>query len=147
MSTTKLRLIDALAVAITASLFLFSTGCTKAGPKTYAVKGQLEVTGGDLKALAGHTVEVALDSDPQVRAAGQIQDDGSFTLESLQRGTILKGAAEGTYKARIVLADDDIAARNVAAKSLHPRYLQFDKSGLSLEVPAAQVVSLKVTRW
>jgi hypothetical protein len=146
MSPAKQRFIDAFAVAITAALFFFSAGCTRPGAKTYPVKGQLEVTGGDLKALAGHTVEVALVSDPQVRAAGQIQDDGSFTLETLQQGAILNGAAEGTYKARIVLADDDIAARNLAAKSLHPRYLQFDKSGLSLEVPAAQVVSLKVTR-
>jgi hypothetical protein len=146
MSTTKLRLIDALAIAITASLFLFSTGCTKSGPKTYPVKGQLEVAGGDTKTLAGHTIEVALDSDPHVRAAGQIQDDGSFTLETFHEGAILPGATEGTYKARIILSDDDLAARNLAFKSLHPRFFQFEKSGLSFQVPAAEVVSLKVMR-
>lgn len=146
MSTNKQRFIDALAVAITASLFLFSAGCTKSGPRTYPVKGQVEAPGVDLKTLAGHTVEIAFDSDPQIRAAGQIQDDGSFALETLQGGAILKGAAEGTYKARIVLADDDQASRNLAAKALHPGYFQFEKSGLSVSVPAAEVVSLKVTR-
>jgi hypothetical protein len=59
---------------------------------------------------------------------------------------VLPGAAEGTYKARVVPGDDDIAGKRLAAKSLHPRYFQFDKSGLVVQVPTAQVVSLKVTR-
>jgi hypothetical protein len=81
-----------------------------------------------------------------VRAAGQIQEDGSFELETLQGGAVLKGAVEGTYKARIVLADDDIGQRNLAAKAIPPRYLQFEKSGLSLQVPATENVSLKILR-
>ena len=36
--------------------------------------------------------------------------------------------------------------KKLAAKALHPRYLQFEKSGLAIQVPAAEVVSLKVTR-
>jgi len=146
MSTTNQRIIDAVAVVITATLFLSSAGCGQAGPKTHPVKGRIELAGGDFKALAGHTVELALESNPHVRAAGQIQDDGSFSLQSLHGGAILAGAAEGNYKARIVLADDDLASRNVAAKAVHPRYLQFEKSGLGVTVPAAEVVSLKVTR-
>jgi hypothetical protein len=146
MSTTKIHIIDVLALAITASLFVLSTGCSKAGPKTYPVKGRIDVAASDLKALAGHTVELALESDPQIRAAGQINDDGSFAVETLYGGRVLPGATEGTYRARIVLADDDIASKKLAARSLHPRYFQFDKSGLAIQVPAAEVVSLRVTR-
>ena len=146
MSTTKIHIIDVLALAMTASLFVVSAGCSKAGPKTYPLKGRIDVTAGDLQALAGHTVELALASNPEVRASGQIQDDGSFVLETLHGGQVLPGAAEGTYKARIVLADDDLAGKKLAAKSLHPRYFQFEKSGLAVQVPAAEVVSLKVTR-
>jgi hypothetical protein len=139
-------MIDFLAIAITASLFVASAGCGKAGPKTHPVNGRIDVAASDLKALAGHTIELALESNPEVRASGQIQDDGSFAVETLHGGQVLPGAAEGTYKARLVLADDDIAAKKAATKSLHPRYLQFDKSGLVVQVPTAEVVSLKVTR-
>jgi hypothetical protein len=146
MSTSKQFTIDLLALTIITSLFVFSAGCSNAGPKTHPVKGRIDVAASDLKALAGHTIELALESNPEVRAAGQIQDDGSFAVETLHGGQVLPGAPEGTYKARLVLADDDITAMKAAAKSLHPRYLQFDKSGLVVQVPTAEVVSLKVTR-
>lgn len=122
------------------------TGCGGTGVKTHPVAGKIEIPSGNIKPLTGHTVEVVLDSDPTARAAGQIQEDGSFELETLQRGAVLKGAVEGTYKARIVLADDDISHRNVAAKAIPPRYLQFEKSGLSLQVPTTENVSLKILR-
>ena len=146
MSTANQRLIDVLAVVITATLFLASTGCNRAGTKTYPVRGKIEAAGSDTRALSGHTVELALETNPQIRAAGQIQDDGSFVVETLHGGLVLPGAAEGKYQARIVLSDDDIAGKKLVAKSLHPRYFQFDKSGLAIQVPAAEVVSLKVTR-
>ena len=121
-------------------------GCGGSGVKTHPVAGKIEVPSGDIKPLAGHTVEVVLDSNPAVRAAGQIQEDGSFELETLQGGSVLKGAVEGTYKARIVLADDDFSQRVAAAKAIPPRYLQFEKSGLSLQVPSAANVSLRILR-
>lgn len=121
------------------------TGCGT-GIKTHPVAGKIEISSGDIKPLAGHTIEVALDSDPKVRAAGQIQADGTFELETLQGGTVLKGALPGSYKARLVLADDDLKERILAAKAIPPRYLQFEKSGLSLQVPAPDAVSLKILR-
>src|SRR5690349_7462808 len=122
MSTIRIRIINLLAIAITTSLVVVSAGCTQAGPKTHPVKGRIDATAGDLQALAGHTVELALESNPAVRASGQIQGDGSFTVETLHGGQLLPGATEGAYKARIVLADDDIAGKKLAAKALHPRY-------------------------
>lgn len=133
-------------VLVAATGIVVFAGCGGSSVKTHPVAGKIEIPSGDIKPLAGHTVEVALDSNPAVRAAGQIQDDGSFQLETLQGGSILKGAVEGTYKARIVLADDDIGQRNLAAKAIPSRYLQFEKSGLSLQVPATENVSLKILR-
>jgi len=112
----------------------------------HPVKGRLNVIGGDVKLLAGHTLEAALDTDPTIRAAGMIAEDGSFDLKTLHEGTVRSGAPEGTYKVRIVLNDDDPAQRDQAARWLPPRYLQFEQSGLSLRVPTTEAVTLEIKR-
>src|SRR5215203_2325096 len=119
-------------------------GCGPGGPKTYPVQGRISVPSGDVAALAGSTVEAALDSDPTVRAAGTIEPDGTFTLETLQAGEVRKGAVAGTYKVRVILTDDDPAARKRAAKAVHPKALKFETSGLTLQVPAADEVRLEL---
>lgn len=121
------------------------TGCGPAGPATYPVSGTLALTGGEVSHLAGSTIEVASDADPTVRAAGEIQPDGRFTLETLHAGAMRRGAREGTYKVRVVLSDDDPATRKRAAKAIAPKYLKFDTSGLTLRVPADDDVTLPVT--
>jgi hypothetical protein len=146
MSNSHRRLIDWLALLVTTTLFLISVGCAKPAAKTHFVRGQFEVPGGDIELLAGHIVEVALIADPRVRAAGQIREDGTFALSALHEGAPLAGAKEGAYQARIVLSDDDPGRRNIAAKALPQRYLQFESSGLTLNVPSAEIVTLKVLR-
>jgi len=131
-----------LVAAFTLSLLV---GCGS-GVKTHPVAGKIEIPSGEIQPLAGHTIELALDSDPNIRAAGQIQPDGTFELETLHGGTVLKGALPGTYKARLVLADDDIKQKALATKAIPQRYLQFEKSGLALQVPATDAVSLKILR-
>ena len=125
---------------------LVLAGCGGSGIKTHPVVGKIETQSGDITPLAGHTVEVALDTSPEVRASGEIRDDGSFVLETLQGGKVLRGAVPGTYKARIVLSDDDASKRMLAAKTVPPRYLQFEKSGLSVHVPAGENVTFKILR-
>src|SRR5262245_61851004 len=118
-------------------------GCGPAGPTTYPVRGKVELAGGDPRQLAGSNVEAALESDRTVRASGVIQPDGTFTLETLHAGVLRKGALAGTYRVRLILSDDD--ARSKRSAVLAPRYLQFEKSGLSLKVPADGDVVLKVS--
>jgi len=137
------RLVLAASVLVLVALGL--TGCGSKGPKTYAVNGKLELPQGDVSALAGHNIEVALESDPLVRAAGQIQENGVFTLETLAGGEIRKGAIEGNYKARLVVVDDDAESKRRALAAIDPRYLQFEVSGLSFHVPAKDVVKLQVS--
>jgi hypothetical protein len=134
-----------LAAALTFAAVLSVVGCGPAGPKTYSVRGKLDLTGGDVAHLAGCNIEAAHESDPTVRASGSVQSDGRFTLETLHEGVILKGAQQGKYRVRLLLSDDgDAEARKLRRKAIHPRFLQFETTGLSLEVPPDSEVVLKV---
>jgi hypothetical protein len=115
-------------------------GCGQSGPKTHAVVGSVSLAGGDSTQLAGHYVEAALRTDPTVRTSGVIGPDGRFKLETLSDGKIRKGAPEGTYAVRLVLSDDDGTKRPKVA----PKFLRFETSGLSLQVPARDDVKLEV---
>ena len=59
------------------------------------------------------------------------------SLETLHAGVIRKGAQEGTYKARILLGDDeDRVARKKHRGALNAKYTKFETSGLECEVKA-----------
>ena len=119
--------------------------CGPKGPKFHEVNGKIELADGDVRVLAGSTIEAALESDNTVRASGEIQADGSFTLESLHEGVIKKGAQEGTYQVRIILGDDDKQLHRQAAKALNERFLKFQTSNLTFQVPANGTVTLKMS--
>ena len=106
-----------------------------AGPTTYPVKGQVQLADGEVKVLAGHNLEAALEADSTVRAYGLIHDDGSFELETLRAGVLQSGAAEGKYRVRVALSDDDPDARSRFAQAVHPRFLTFDASGCPSRCP------------
>src|SRR5262245_24715625 len=130
------------AVLILAGLLV--SGCAS-GPRTYSVKGKVTLAGGDVAHLAGCNVDAMSADDPNIRTYGVIQEDGSFTLETLQGGKIVKGAQEGKYKVRIVLSDDDPAVKRKARAALAPQYLKFETSGLSFQVPAEGEVVLNLS--
>jgi hypothetical protein len=134
-----------LLIVIPALLPMGLAGCGKGGPKTHAVTGRVEVEGGEAGALAGSHVEAFQVADPNVRASGVIGEDGRFTLETLHAGTILKGAREGSYQARILLNDDAPQARRLATGAVGERYLRFDSAGLTFEVPSDEEIVLRVT--
>jgi hypothetical protein len=121
-------------------------GCGRAGPKTYPVSGKIELAAGDVKQLAGSHIEAVLDSDPSVRSSGEIKEDGTFALETLHAGVILRGAREGSYRARIILTDEDRAAKRLAAQALSTRFRSVETSGLVFQVPAENDVTLSVSQ-
>ena len=123
---------------------LFLVGCDR-GPKMHKVEGKLELTGAKVSALGGSTIEAVSVVDPNVRASGEIKPDGSFQLETLHDGRIRKGAPEGEYKVRVILNDDDNAAKRRAAKALAKRYLKTETANLPLQVPAPGQVTLAVS--
>jgi hypothetical protein len=120
-------------------------GCGGDQPKTYPVSGKVALAGGDAQKLAGHHVEAALDGDPTVRASGVIGPDGTFALETLHAGAVLKGAREGTYRVRIVPAVEDDNGKRLKKPPVAARHLKFETSGLSFQVPASGDVTLELT--
>ena len=140
------RSMSLLAWGVTWAALLGAAGCGGSGPEYHAVSGTIQLADGDIAVLAGHGIEAMLDSDNQVRAHGTIAADGQFSLETLHEGNIRSGAVAGTYKARIVLSDDDGEARRRAAQVLPKKTFQFDTAGLAFEVPAASPIQLRISK-
>jgi len=133
------------ATSVLALVFLLGVlGCS-GGPKTYTVQGKVELKGYEVKYLAGCYVEAALASDNTVRSSGEIQPDGSFKLQTLRDGVILRGAVEGNYQARILLSDDDPKAKYIQSVVIDPKFRDFAKSGLTFQVPTTGEVTLAVS--
>ena len=128
-----------------ASVLVLSVGCGRGGPKTYSAQGKIELVGSDIALLAGSHIEAALANDLTKRASGVIRDDGTFALETPHAGATSGGAQAGAYLVRIVLSDDDPATRKRAALAIASRYLDFNASGLRIDVPAPTAISLHLT--
>ncbi len=133
-----------LTAGVAASALFGLAGCTPKAPdlglKTVPVQGKVVFTkGGEVKTLYDRQGLVSFDSveQPGVRAIGEIQEDGSFTLSTVKEGVAAPGAVEGTHRVRLDL--DDSAARFVA-----PQFLDFQKSGITVKVPSEQPVEIKV---
>ena len=133
-----------LAAAIAAVATFGMAGCgekaSDIGLKTVPVQGKVIVTkGGEVKTLFDRQGLIAFESveQPGVRAVGEIQEDGSFTLSTVKDGVSAPGAVEGTHRVRLDL--DDSAARFIA-----PQFLDFQKSGITVRVPSEQPVEVKV---
>ena len=110
--------------------------------------GRVSLSGGDVAVLAGSTVEIALESDPTVRASGTIEPDGRFNLDTLQNGAVRRGAPEGAYKARIILGDDDPALQKKAAKANQvTRISTVITTALPTSTPSAWPIDSIVFRW
>jgi hypothetical protein len=133
---TKALLLVAAALAL--------PGCDPDLPKTYPVTGKVALSGGDAAQLAGHCVEVVLQGNPNVRASGVIGPDGTFALDTLHAGHILKGVQEGKYQARILRNEEDDDGKKLKKPPVAPRFLKFDSTPLSIDVPPAGEVTLNV---
>lgn len=132
-----LRLALGNAVASVLSLFLL-VGCSSQSIKTYPVNGKVEIKDGDAALLVGSGVELKHDSDESLRPIGNIDASGSFAVKTLHQGEILQGAPEGKYKARIILGDQsDEGVPKRPPNLIHPRFLDFEKSGLTFAVPSS----------
>ncbi|MFZ4610980.1 MAG: hypothetical protein ACOYNM_14280 [Gemmataceae bacterium] len=124
--------------------FLLVSGCADLGPRLYPVSGKVQISGQDIGVLEGSAIEVVSEADNNIRAAGTINADGSFVLETLQMGRMQKGAREGDFKARIVISDDDKAKLRLANKAVQKKYLDFESSGWKVKVPVSSDVLLNL---
>ncbi|MBN9119563.1 MAG: hypothetical protein J0I06_10465 [Planctomycetes bacterium] len=86
---------------------LAAVGCgggTGAGPPTYPVSGEV-FRGG--KPAAGGTVQFVHQTEPDVRAVGEIGPDGKFSLFTMAGAEKRTGAVAGEYKAVLVFTAND----------------------------------------
>jgi hypothetical protein len=121
-----------------------AAGCGVSTPTTYPVEGKVQVQGADLRALAGARVQAVLVEDLRVEAQGEIQDDGTFTLETIHDGKSLSGVQAGEYQVRIVLSDEDRGYRRRKGQVIAPRFAQYKTSGLTFLAPASDTVVLEL---
>jgi hypothetical protein len=125
-------------VATALSLWLL-IGCSGPAIKTYPLRGKVEVKDGDVAMLAGSSVQFVQEGDETIRPYGDISSSGDFTVKTLYKGEILEGLPAGKYKVRIALGDESnegVPSRKGKGNVIHPRFLEFDKSGLSMTAPA-----------
>jgi hypothetical protein len=118
-------------------------GCSESNLQPLA--GKIKYVGDSGFAFSGDVVELRSQSDPTSNAYGEIQPDGSFEVDSLEKGKIVKGAKPGKYAVRLVIADDDYDHKKLASKAINKKYFSFDTSGLEVDVPATNV-NFSITR-
>jgi len=124
-------------VWITTGAIVLLPGCGGGVPKTYPVKGKVVFKGkGNINLLKGAFVQFQAVSDSSLLAAGEIEDDYTFTLGTFNKGKKgLPGAVEGIHRARIAFATEiDEENEKPGRGIVHPRFLDFNKSGLQYTV-------------
>jgi hypothetical protein len=140
-----MRFVIAVGLVLSAIIGIAICGCGKAkttGPATVPVRGRIVFTkGGTVKTLADKQARIELESvdQPGIRAAGPIQEDGTFEVATVTaEGGGNSGAVTGTHRVRI---DLEGAERLVA-----PQFLDFTKSGITIKVPSDEPLEVKIWR-
>lgn len=118
-------------------------GCSKPpAPTATPLQGRVEFTkGGTVKDLSDSQSAIEFESvdQPGVRSFGEINEDGTFALKTIKDGVVMTGVVEGAHRGRLNM---DHAAK----KKVDPRFLSFDKSGITIKVPSPQEIVIKVWR-
>ncbi len=128
------------------ALLLGAAGGCSDRPTTYPVRGKLVFDKGDVKLLEGSTLICQNQEKPLFLIRGDIQEDGSFELETNWKGRILPGAVAGPYRAWLQLSTENSSEeRQFRRTGIDPVYLT-GRSDLTFQVPAAEEVVLTVTR-
>jgi hypothetical protein len=121
-------------VALGLVLLAVASGCAgESWPKTYLVNGKVVVKNGDVSTLAGGQVFLESVTEPKVTGAGEIEEDGTFSVGCNIDGKDRAGIPAGEY--RVCLkppTDDEESPKRTGA--LQPRYRTYDKSGLKTTV-------------
>jgi hypothetical protein len=121
----------------------FLVGCgaeNVEGPATVPAKGKIEFTkGGKVQDLANNSIVVEFQSveQPEVKAFGEILEDGSFIMSTQVNEKGKPGVVAGSHRVR--LNADESAARFVS-----PKFLSHETSGITVTVPTEGELVIKV---
>jgi hypothetical protein len=128
------------------AVVLLTVGCGGSQPRGEPISGKVVFKGkpGRLDLLARGRVRFQSETDPSLLVAGVIEEDGSFAVGAFSEGKALDRIPAGRYKVRIDLPPDDDG--NPLRGLIHPKYQDFNKSGLTVTVPPPGEVVLEVER-
>ncbi|HKB04744.1 MAG TPA: hypothetical protein VKD90_21145 [Gemmataceae bacterium] len=110
------------------------TGCSS-GPKTHPLRGKVVYKSG--QPVGGGSIAFeSTTGDPPWRAGAELRSDGTFDEVSTLglKGEVIAGIVEGEHRVKIDLGrggEDGTSRLPVPA-----RYLDFEKSGITIKVPA-----------
>ena len=76
-------------------------GCGSGMPRTYPAKGKVVFKGG--KPVTDGRIQFQSVSDPQIKALGEIDKDGSFFLTTYVADKNVRGAPAGPYRVAVEL--------------------------------------------
>jgi len=110
------------------------------GPKTVPLSGKVVFTkGGSVARLntRGAGVEFQSVEQPEVRASGSIEEDGTFMMGTRYGDAAKSGVVPGQHRVRLTLDDE---FKHLVA----PQFLQFERSGITVTAPSDQPVEVKV---
>ena len=128
-------------------IFGVSGGCgskpqSGAGPATEPVRGKVVFTkGGDVKSLYDKQARIEFESidQPGVHAIGALEEDGSFTVATITPEGGSPGAVPGSHRVKLDLEDN-------AQALVAPRFLDAQKSGITIKVPSDTDIVVEVYR-
>jgi len=144
MSDTKLLPLPRNVCVALALLSLVGCGGPPNKIDGTAVRGKVVYKGkGNVAQLANGKIRLRSDADPNLIVFGTIEEDGTFVLGASASGKSPGGVPAGQYKARIEPPQDD---EGRPRRIVHPKYMHFDKSGLSVTVPPPGEITLVVER-
>jgi hypothetical protein len=122
-----------LLASILAGAVLATAGCDS-GPKVYPVIGKVVSKGpGNVKDLAGYSIQFQSTTDPKELPGGPIQADGTFTLYTKVGGKVIPGVKAGTYRACLV---QYVPEGGAPPLMISRKYASFDTSQLQYEIAA-----------
>jgi hypothetical protein len=134
-------------IVLVPALLVLAAGCGESPPKTYPVYGKVVFKGkGKIHQLASGSVQFQSTADPNILAAGELEEDGSFSLGTFYKEKLLAGVPAGEYKARVIppAPDDDDEEDPRRPSLIHPKYKDFEKSGLTFIVAGPEDITIEV---
>jgi hypothetical protein len=135
-------------------ILLTPLGCGPGIPQAYPVTGRVAYKGREvsIKPLAGGRVRFESVADAKVFAQGEIEEDGTFSLNTRQESRSFGGLVPGEYRARVEppgfsdeLTEEGRVKRLRAV--INPRYLNYNTSGLRYTIePRENEIKIEVEK-
>jgi hypothetical protein len=95
--------------------------------------------GGDIAKLHDRQAAIEFESaeNPGMRAFGEINQDGTFTMTTAVDAAGKEGVVPGKHRVRLNLDED-------TQRLVHPQFLSFESSGIEVTLPSTEPIVIKI---